>query len=221
MCFSANVSFGAGAVLAVAGIACLKKVQRPPQIIFASIPLIFAFQQVSEGFVWLAAKDPSYLNLLKASACAFLFFAQILWPIWVPVSFLLIEKNDNRKVPLYVLTGLGSIIGLYHLFCLIVYQVEVDIAGKHIAYDLNHPGDLKGLENILYLLATVAPPFFSTIRRMWSLGIITLLAFIFTAFFFEHYVISVWCFFAAIISVMIWILMDYINDDSEVNFATW
>jgi hypothetical protein len=47
MCFSANASFGMGAVLMVAGIASVKKVNNLSQVIFAAIPLLFAVQQFS------------------------------------------------------------------------------------------------------------------------------------------------------------------------------
>jgi hypothetical protein len=221
MCFSSSVSFGAGAVLATVGVACLKKIQQPQQIAFASIPLIFALQQVSEGFVWMAAKNDNHGHLLQLSACTFLFFAQAIWPFWVPLSFLLIERNDSRKVVLYILTGVGALLGFYHLFCLVVYPIELDIAGKHIAYRLNHPENIVPFESAVYLLVTTVPPFFSSIKRMWSLGLAGLLSLLFTALIFQHWVISVWCFFAGIISIMVWFLMDYINDDNEMDLATW
>ena len=62
MCFSANASFGAGVVLTIIGVAAIKKVQHPSQILFASIPLLFAVQQISEGILWI-----TLLRLLKLS----------------------------------------------------------------------------------------------------------------------------------------------------------
>jgi hypothetical protein len=51
MCFSASASFGAGIVLAVIGVATIKKREQPSQIYFATIPFLFSIQQVSEGFL--------------------------------------------------------------------------------------------------------------------------------------------------------------------------
>lgn len=48
MCFSAPVSFSAGAVLLGLGSA-----KRPRELPFAAIPLLFAIQQLSEGVIWL------------------------------------------------------------------------------------------------------------------------------------------------------------------------
>ena len=53
MCFSAAASFTAGAVLTGIGVATLRKVEHPTYYLFASIPLLFAVQQFSEGVLWL------------------------------------------------------------------------------------------------------------------------------------------------------------------------
>src|SRR5476649_1319487 len=97
MCFSASASFGAGAVLLVMGITSLKKSSKPSQILFASIPLFFALQQITEGFLWLSLLHPLYASCRWPATYLFLLFAQIIWPIWVPLSIRLLEKKPNRK----------------------------------------------------------------------------------------------------------------------------
>ena len=91
MCFSASASFGAGIVLSVIGIASLKKVQHASQIPFAALPLIFAIQQFSEGILWLVLPNLEYLILRQVITYVFLFFAQIVWPVWVPFAILLLD----------------------------------------------------------------------------------------------------------------------------------
>ena len=59
MCFSATASFGASAVLGVIGVAAVAKAKTKPQRLFASIPLVFAVQQLSEGFLWLSQNIPA------------------------------------------------------------------------------------------------------------------------------------------------------------------
>lgn len=76
MCFSAGASFSAGAVLAVIGAASLKQVQRPSQIAFASIPMLFSIQQVAEGVLWVTLPDPSAITTQHVATYMFLFFAQ-------------------------------------------------------------------------------------------------------------------------------------------------
>ncbi len=58
MCFNANASFGASAVIGVIGILALRKVKNPSHYAFAGIPLLFAIQQFVEGVLWLALKQP-------------------------------------------------------------------------------------------------------------------------------------------------------------------
>ena len=81
MCFSAGASFGAGAILSVVGVASIRKAQSPSKILFASIPLLFAMQQITEGFLWLSVTDPTYASLEQVTTFGFLFFAQVAWPI--------------------------------------------------------------------------------------------------------------------------------------------
>jgi hypothetical protein len=123
MCFSASASFGAGIVLSAIGIASLKKTKQPSQSFFASIPLLFAVQQITEGFLWLALKNPGYGFLLQPATYIFLAFAQIIWPTFVPLAIFLLEKKPNRLKTLRMLIGIGAIISLYLSFCLFSYPV--------------------------------------------------------------------------------------------------
>ena len=53
MCFSATASFSVGAILLGLGTLTLKAARRPPELVLAAIPLLFAIQQLSEGVIWL------------------------------------------------------------------------------------------------------------------------------------------------------------------------
>jgi hypothetical protein len=98
MCFSASASFGAGALLVVIGVASLKKTHHHSQYLFAGIPLIFGIQQIAEGVLWLTLRNEDALNLQIISTYVFLFFAQIVWPVWVPTAILLLEHKMNRSI---------------------------------------------------------------------------------------------------------------------------
>ena len=60
MCFSATASFGASAVLGAIGIIAVAKAKTKPQRLFATIPLIFAVQQLTEGLLWLSLKNADH-----------------------------------------------------------------------------------------------------------------------------------------------------------------
>ncbi len=196
MCFSASASFGAGIVLSVIGVASIKKVQRPSQFFFASIPLVFAVQQITEGFVWLGLSNPGYTTMAQISTYIFLFFAQVVWPTWVPFSILLLEKKEKRKKTEKLLVGIGAVVSLYLTYCLLSYHVQAKIIGSHIVYEQDYPKELSRYGGLLYIIATIVPPFFSTIKRMWILGMAILISYIITIIFYEDYIVSICCFFA-------------------------
>lgn len=207
MCFSANASLGAGVVLTVIGIASMKKAQHPSQLLFTSIPLLFGVQQLAEGILWLTIPNPAYAATQKIATCFYLFFAHVLWPMCIPLSIALLEANTvKRKIQKYLAVA-GCVVGLYLAYCLFAFHVEAKIVGHHITYMLEYPRGLRIYFYVLYGLVTILPPFFSNIRRMWWLGLSILVSYIIAAIFYEHYVLSVWCFFAAIISLSVYAIV--------------
>ena len=212
MCFSATASFGAGAILTVAGIAALRKVETKSQIPFAAIPVIFAFQQFTEGFVWLSLPYPDYNHWQKIPITIFLVIAQAVWPFWVPFSFLLIEKDEKRKKALKILVGLGSVVSIFLAYQVLFYPVSAAITPLHIQYTLHFPESTFSIAvTVFYFFATIVPPFLAGGKRMTSLGLLNLMSFTVTVVFFENYVISVWCFFAALISWEVFLAMKDLN----------
>ncbi|MFT6442880.1 MAG: hypothetical protein ACJASQ_000118 [Crocinitomicaceae bacterium] len=212
MCFSATASFGAGVVLTVIGIASIKKAPQKSQIMFASIPLVFGVQQIAEGVLWVTLPNPDLISTQKIATVTFLLFAQVIWPIWVPISVLLLEKRNARKTIQRILVGAGILVGVYLGYCLITFNVETKIVGYHISYRQDYPVSLKYFVILLYASSTIAPLFLSNIKRMWILGLSIAISYIIAVLFYEHYVLSVWCFFASIMSVSIYLLVGHKND---------
>ena len=215
MCFSVEASFGAGIVLSVIGVASIKKVQSPSQIVFASIPLIFSVQQITEGFLWLALSNTGYAYLQQVTTYTFLLIAQIIWPVWVPLAILLAEKEVKRKTIQKLLVIVGVLLSSYMTYCLFSYNVQAKIIGYHISYVQNYPLALTIAGGVFYFIATIVPPFFSTIKRMWLLGIAILISYIITIVFYESYFVSVWCFFASVISILVFVIMNEIKKSDK------
>ena len=211
MCFSTSASFGAGAVLAVIGVVTIKKAKEPNQILFAGIPFLFSLQQIDEGFLWLALTNNYSAAMKETTTYIFLFIAQVIWPLLVPLSISLLEKNEKRKIFLQVLVFVGAIISVYLTYCIINYPVNSKIIGYHISYSQNYPASLSIIGGILYVLATVFPPLISSFKRMWYLGLSILISYIMTRIFYTDYIVSVWCFFASVISISVYAVMTDIN----------
>lgn len=215
MCFSATASFGAGVVLTVIGVGCIKKTHHSSQLLFSSIPFIFGVQQVAEGILWLSLPNADYVNTQKVFTYIFIFFAQVLWPIWVPIAILLLEKQSTRKNIQKTFVVAGLIVGLYLAYCLMTFHIEANIVGKHIAYKQDYPVSNRNYGILFYALATIIPPFFSHIKRMWMLGTTILISYIVTAIFYDHYILSVWCFFSSIISLSVYAIMVQISNTQQ------
>jgi len=126
------------------------------------------------------------------------------------------EKNRKRKRVLQILLVLGMSLSFYYAFCLLLFHVTPQIAGFHIQYNTDFPDSLAMAAFIVYLVVTITPLFVSDIKRTYMLGILMFLSCLITAIFFTQYLTSVWCFFAALISgVIFWILRD---SKKEFNF---
>ena len=207
MCFSATASFTASGVLALAGIATLRETKQKSHIPFASIPLLFAVQQFFEGFVWLSLQHTEYASWESLSTTTFLLFAQVVWPILVPLSILFMEREKQRRIALIFITIGGIIVGGYLGTCILVYDVKAIINDFHIRYDLSFPPFNLNYKGILYFIATVVPAFVSSVKWMKYFAFAILGSFLLTELLYPSHLVSVWCFFAAILSSVIYFIM--------------
>ena len=209
MCFSAEASFAGGVIISAIGVATIRKVHNPSQLIFASIPLFFGIQQFAEGLVWMTIPNPDFANVLKIATYVFLIMADFLWPVMIPLAVLFMEENKKKKRVLQVFFFAGLTLSMYYAFCLLFYNVYPQISGYHIQYKTDFPKALSMPAFIMYLIVTITPLFVSSIKRAHLLGALMFLSCLVTAIFFRQYLTSVWCFFAALISgVIYWILRD-------------
>ena len=208
MCFSAGASFAGGVVISAIGIATIIKVHKPSQIVFASIPLFFGFQQFVEGCLWFVIQHPEYSQYQSLFTNTFLIMAQVFWPFMIPLAVLCMETNKKKKGILWILLSLGISLSVFYIYCLLTYHVSPQISGYHIHYVENSPKTLTFIAFLLYLITSITPLFISSIKRTHLLGILMSLSCLVTIIFFTQYLTSVWCFFAALISAVIfWILL--------------
>ena len=203
MCFSTEASFTAGALLTTVGAVSWGKSSTTPQRVLSCIPVLFGAQQLSEGFVWLSLTHDSLASWEKPATIAFLFFAMVLWPILAPTAVWLLEPDPKRQPWLGAMVGLGGLLSVYLGYCLSHFHVQANLDCRHVQYDLNFPESLNFISGPLYFVVTVLPPLLSSLKRVRVQGAVTIGTYLLAKGFFEHYVISVWCFFAAIVSAMV------------------
>lgn len=201
MCFSAGASFTASAVVATAGVVSITGVKRRTQIMFASIPVIFALQQLVEGFVWFSFTDENYRSWQNMLVMSFLFIAQVVWPLWVPLAVLQTETEHRRRAALKMLVLISCIVAPLQAYRLFFFPATAELSPHHIHYSLDFSIPYFGLVlNIFYFMATMFPPFLSSRRPIIILGVLNLSSFLITVVLFQKNVVSIWCFFAALIS---------------------
>ena len=202
MSFSATASFTAGSVLSAIGVVTLTKTERPSEVPFAMIPLLFGVQQLIEGMVWLtfAADAP---QLRQVTTYVYSVFSHVLWPIYIPFAFRILETAPWRRRAMLWFQAAGLAVGLYLLYMIITRAVVAEIVGQHIAYQSPHFYIKPVIA--LYVAATCFAGFFSSHSFVKLFGVLTVMSFIATYVFYAHALISVWCFFASILSVLIYL----------------
>lgn len=200
MCFSAQASFAAGTVLLIVGVVTVKRARTRRSLPYAWIPVLFGIQQLLEGALWLTFPDRApMLNTVLTHAYSF--FSHVLWPIYVPLAALALETVLWRR---RVLTGIavaGSAVGLYLLTTLFTLTIVATVSGKHINYESPHLYALVAMS--LYLLGTCASLMFSSHKRVVAFGVAAFVSAVAAYLFYTTWFISVWCFFAGVLSIVV------------------
>lgn len=203
MCFSTEVSFTASSILIVIGAVCISKSSSAPQVLFSSIPVLFGIQQAAEGMLWFGLSSVEPSALVMPAKYLFLTLAQVVWPVLVPVSILALESEPVKQKELCLIVVVGALVSAYLMYCLIFYKTDVTIDCYHILYSMHFPKQPVSIVGVIYLLATIGSVFVSSIKELRALALSIVLSLIVTVIFYRYYLVSVWCFFAAVQSVEI------------------
>ena len=202
MCFSATASFTAGAVLLGIGAVTMKRVMRPSEVAYAAIPALFGVQQLVEGGLWLTFENEGeHLNSLLTHIYAF--FSHVLWPIFVPIAVLMIEPDKKRRRLIAAIAAAGAVAGLYLLYFWGMDPTTSEVTGGHILYVSPH--FFIGPILALYILGTCASSLLSSHTEVRWFGAAASTSLIAAYLFYAFWFISVWCFFAAVMSVTIFL----------------
>jgi hypothetical protein len=212
MCFSAPASFTSGSMLIAIDTYCLyhSRTKDKKYLLFALIPLFFGIQQYLEGFIWLGVSGGQQA-LINIVAYVYLFFAFAFWPFFVPVAVFLMQNKERPPVKAIVFTmiliGLGVAIGSYLPLLLGKITFQVRAIHHSLAYVTSRPVFLDNLFISLYVIAVILPFLVVSDPRMKIFGAMLLLSTLLTNFFYYYAFASVWCLFAAILSLYIAYIM--------------
>ena len=140
-------------------------------------------------------------GVVKALVEGFLLLAQVWWPIFVPISVLLVEPDRARRRLMGVALAAGVSVGLYLLWSILTRAHNAEIIDEHVVYTTETPYPL--LVSIAYFAATVVPPLLSSRRVVAILGVVVFVGAATAYVFYYEAFVSVWCFFAAAASGVI------------------
>jgi hypothetical protein len=219
MCFSANASFAAAGALSVIGLLSVRAAAHNKKLIpLAMTPLIFGIQQACEGVVWITLNNGDTTSFLHTiGTYGFLFFASTWWPMWMPLTLYIAETIPKRKKLLRITVAIGTASAIMLFTSWLLYTTGAEVVGHHIDYPVtNYPFGITNtyiaqtiswIISAMYAIATITPFFISSIAYAWLAGIIIGAGLIIAYLFYLMAFPSVWCFFEAINSVLLYFLV--------------
>jgi hypothetical protein len=201
MCFSAAANFVGSGALGAIGVVTLTRVKHRRELLFASLPTLFAIHQFTEGFVWLGLDGVLSPTVTHDMAAAFMLYAQGLLPFLLPLSVLLFEPDQKSRRRMLPFLAIGTGTALYILWALVAYPLQVYIRGNSIVYI--NPATNNTAVAVLYVIATCGSLFMSKIRPMIAFGAANLAILLVVMGVKRYAFTSLWCAYAAVASVII------------------
>lgn len=202
MCFSASASFTTAAATGMAGLLCIASVRDRKDLLLAAMPLAFGAQQALEGVLWMLlphGQTPVTIGLTYA----FLAFAQLFWPLYVPLAARTCEPSKGRRRIMDIALVLGVVLAARFAWTLATRPHVAQLSLGHIAYDQADASWAALLLGATYVLAVCGPLLASSLRAVVSLGLIVLAGSVAAYVGYFAAFQSVWCYFAAAASLVI------------------
>ena len=201
MCFSATADFVAAGVIGSVGIATLTQVRTRRDVPFASLPLLFAAHQFTEGFVWLSLEGHVGCGAGNVAAYLYVLFAFGLLPVLVPAAILLIEPPGRHRAHMAPFVVIGAITSAYLFWATAARPVDYAEVDHSIAYTAHAP--LLGVAAVGYVLATVGAALLAGYRSVVAFGVANAIGLTAVLVVLAEAFASIWCVWAALTSVLV------------------
>lgn len=209
MCFSAEVSFLSAGLLGIIGVQTLREHRKPAQLPFALLPLLFGVHQLSEGILWVYLGNQKPPDLLAYSAqFVYLLIAYFLVLLWIPIAAFLLEKVRWRRLTM----GGFALLGLV-LACLNFDKFEGGWVVRIVDHSIQYP-NTQWIRGLPYVLTVCVPFILSSEPYLPWIGVFGALSFLIAFTFYYATSASVWCFFAACISLNIYWMLRRLNEEA-------
>jgi len=206
MCFSATASFTLSTVLVSTGLISIFIAHKfnKNYLVMALMPIILGVQQALEGVIWLNSSSGHYL-LVDFYTSLYLFFAFYFWPAYVPMSVYFTERQVVRKKIIigFIIAGQALGLILYLPLLLGLIPVSTDIIKHSIHYATYQSSTVLWIYSIAYISMLTIPFMLSSSLPIRVFGLMVLFSSLISYWLYLYVFTSMWCFFAAILSIYI------------------
>ncbi len=202
MCFSPEADAAVGVIVTAVGVDTLRHVRAPKEIVLGALPLLFGIHQLTEAFVWWGLEGRVAHEIQTIAMWAYLVFAFTLLPILVPLAVGLVERKLGRRRIIAAFGALGAAVAVGLTVPMFRGPVTATMQSRHIEYDIEalaRGGQLTSL----YVIATCGALLASSYRDLATFGVVNLIAVPVLMWLTVGGFVSLWCFWAAIASVVI------------------
>jgi peptidoglycan/LPS O-acetylase OafA/YrhL len=216
MCFNAEVSFAAAGVVGAVGVAGLRYVRHPSDLLLAGLPLAFAAHQLSEGITWRLLDADDAMSCTGPSVRAWVLFAWVLLPVWIPLTVALAEPDAARRRSMLWLLALA--VAVAPLWA--GQALAPDVHAARADWSLEYPMPDTGLSwlVVVYVLVTLVPPLRSSWPWLRAIGVTgaVMAAVALVANWWAWP--SLWCFGAALVSVLV---VGHLASREDARLTAW
>ena len=184
------------------GVDALRHVTEPKQIALAALPLLFGLHQLSEAFVWWGLQGHVPNSVERVALWIWLLFAFVALPVLLPVAVDLVERSKTRRRVIGALAGLGFGVAAALAIAIFRGPISAAIEGHHVAIQVDAVSH-GGLLTTLYVVAACGALLACSYRDIATIGVLNLIAVPVLMWLTVSGFVSLWCFWAAIVSVVI------------------
>ena len=132
----------------------------------------------------------------------FMLYAQGILPFLMPLAIRLMEPPGWRQKAITALTVLGALVCAWMIFGLIFFESQCFVEQHSIAYRNPLTGNFA--VSVLYVIATCGAMVLSTHRVVRMYGVLNIVGLTIAELVKQYAFASVWCFYAATLSVVIY-----------------
>jgi len=201
--FFVVANFTLAGVLLVIGVLTLRKVSRPAELVFASLPLLFGLHQFTQGFVWLGLYHMVSPRTLHIASMLFVFYAQAILPFWVPLAIWLLEPHGPRRQWIAGLMVVGALLMAYVSWGLLQQPTQVFIHHYSLVYF--NPHTRHPWVAFIYVLTTCGSLVLSRSVAIQLFGWLNLLGLLLVYLVAQYSFTALWCLYAALVSVILYL----------------